>query len=913
MAMISEARPGETGSLIRSSTREMRKQMLQINAERLSTLNKAIVQKSKILIKIALFCLINRFHCMKAINKGKIYQHLIAIAVFLIVSILFNKPTLEGKKIRQADVQGYAGMAQQSKEFKEKYGHYPLWTESMFGGMPGYTIGIEGTSAANQGILFINKLLGLTNDSVKPISFFFLACICFYFLAQVLSINLVISLLGSIGFAFSTFNPILVSAGHETELIAIGFMPAVIASVLLILKKRYLTGTALLTLFFALQVSWQHLQVVYYTCLMIGIIGIVYLIKCRKEINLRHLLLSVGLIGLSLAAGPMTIAYTLLPTREYAAETMRGGKSQLTSKDAKNKTKGGLDKEYAFRWSYGIGETLTLFVPGMQGGGSAGKEISGSSKFADKLMEAGFPEENAFAYANAVSYWGDQPGTSGPVYLGAVLCFLFILGMVYVKSWHKWWILAICIAGVVLAWGRNLSALNYFLFDHLPFYSKFRAPSMSLIMPQLGVALLAALGLQQFVDSTEKKDVLLKKFKSVLYVSGGLVVLSLLIYFMSDFKGGSDNQIRQNFTSSLSRQIAQGKQPTPEMEQQASQVVGGWISALHDDRRGIFQADLLRSLIFVALAAGLCWFYLKDKIKTPVLVAGLLLLSSYDLLAEGKKYLGEDNYTDADNIDAAFTMNDADRIIQADKEKNFRVFDIAGGDPFQDSRISYYFNSVGGYHPAKLGLYNDLIEHQLLKGNQSVYNMLNTKYFIQKGPDGKPVAVPNAQAFGPCWLVSGIRFVSNADEEMAALDSTNLRDTVVVENSYKNLISFMPVADSSATIKLIENLNDKITYQFKAKTNQFAVFSEVYYDKGWDAFIDGKPAPYCRVNYVLRGMAVPAGDHTIEFRFEPHSYLVGNTISTWASLLTYLLLIGAILQWAGVIRVDPKEDLPSIT
>jgi hypothetical protein len=191
--------------------------------------------------------------------------------------------------------------------------------------------------------------------------------------------------------------------------------------------------------------------------------------------------------------------------------------------------------------------------------------------------------------------------------------------------------------------------------------------------------------------------------------------------------------------------------------------------------------------------------------------------------------------------------------------------------------------------------------------------MLNTKYFIQKGPDGKPVAVPNAQAFGPCWLVSGIRFVSNADEEMAALDSTNLRDTVVVENSYKNLISFMPVADSSATIKLIENLNDKITYQFKAKTNQFAVFSEVYYDKGWDAFIDGKPAPYCRVNYVLRGMAVPAGDHTIEFRFEPHSYLVGNTISTWASLLTYLLLIGAILQWAGVIRVDPKEDLPSIT
>ena len=831
----------------------------------------------------------------------KALPHVIAVAVFLIVSIAYNKTALEGKSLRQADVQGYTGMAKQSNDYREKYGHWPLWSESMFGGMPGYNIAIESTHALTVG--WVNWIFYLGKTPWKPISFFFSACVCFYILTQVFGLSLLVSILGSIAYGFATFNPILISVGHDTELIAIGYMPAVIAGVLLILRGKYLGGTAVLALFFNLEVSIQHLQIVYYTGLIIGIICLVYLINKWKEQSIKHFIVAYSLIAFSLLLGLLSYAYTLLPTRELVGETMRGGKSQLTSANSANKTKGGLNKDYAFMWSYGIGETLTLFVPGMQGGGYSGREVTGDSKLADKMTEIGFPEDYALGKTNFWLYWGDQPGTAGPVYLGAVVCFLFILGIVFVKSWHKWWILTICLVGIVLAWGRNFSAINYFLFDYFPLYSKFRAPSMALVMPQLGFALLAVLGLQEFIDSKESKEEISKKFKKVLFASVGLIVLSLIIYIMSDFKAAQDSQ---KLASDLIQQMSRGKQETMEIQQKAMQTVSAWLPALREDRQGVFQADLLRSFIFLVLSAGLCWFYLRGNLKPVVLVSGLLLLCSYDLMSEGKKYLSDDSYSDAVSVDDSFVMSDADRQINADPEKNFRVLDIASGDPFQDAHTSYFHNSVGGYHPAKLALYNDIIERQLVKGNQMVYNMLNTKYIIRKGQDGKDFAMINNGAFGSCWLVSSIHFVNSADEEMAALDSINVRDTAIVENQYKDKISSMPVKDSSASISLIDNLNDKISYNFKSNSNQFAVFSEIYYDKGWNAFIDGKSAPYCRVDYVLRGMSVPAGTHTIEFRFEPQSYIMGNNISIWAVLITYLILILAVLQKLGIIK--PKSE-----
>ncbi len=831
--------------------------------------------------------------CMNASFLKKAYPHIAAIVLFLLVSIAYNKTALEGKVLYQSDVIGYTAMAKQSNNFKEKHGHFPLWTESMFSGMPAYNIAMDATSDITIGYFYYLFNLGLP----KPVFYFFIASVCFYILTQVFRLNFLLSVLGSIAYAFATFNPILVAAGHETELMAIGFMPAVVAGILLILRGRYLGGTALTTLFFGMEVSTQHLQIVYYTGLIVAIIAIVYLVNSWEEKKYKHWLIAFSLIALSLVVGFMNYALTMLPTKEYATETMRGGKSELTQADSKNKTKGGLDKDYAFMWSYGISETLTIFVPGMQGGGSSGKEITGSSKFADKLSEIGYPEDNAIRLANSRSYWGDQPFTSGPVYLGAVICFLFILGIIYVKSWHKWWILAIALAGIMLAWGKNLSFFNYFLFDHLPYYNKFRSPAMALVMPQLAFPLLAILGLQELLESKEQKEVIWKKFKKVLYVAGGLVLLSFLVFVMSDYKSTADNRFKENFANNLVQQMARGKQPTPEMQQQAGQVVSGMMSGLQQDRKGIFESDLIRSTLFVLFAAGLIWFYLLNKIKPVVLLTCLLVISSFDLLAEGKKYLNDDTYVDPESIEESFSLSDADKKIKADPEKNFRVLDESSGDPFQDSHASYYHNSVGGYHPAKLALYNDLIEHQLTKGNQMVYNMLNTKYIIRKGPNGQEdVATLNPGAFGSCWLVSAIKYVNTADEEMAALDSVNVRDTAIVQRSYATDIPFMPVKDSTASIKLTDNENDRITYQFNAKTNQFVVFSEIYYHKGWDAYIDGKKSAYAKVDYVLRGMSVPAGSHIIEFRFEPRSYVIGNRISVWAAIFTYLLLIAAAVQ-----------------
>jgi len=830
---------------------------------------------------------------MNASFLKKALPHIIAIVSFLLLSIVFNKTALQGKVLYQSDVIGYTAMAQQSRDFKAAHGHFPLWTESMFSGMPAYNIAMEGTSKITIGYFYYLFNLGLP----KPIYFFFIACVCFYILTQVLGLNLLLSLLGSIAYAYSTYDPILAAVGHETKFMALGYMPAVLAGILLILRGRYLGGTALTALFFGMEVSTQHLQVVYYTGIIVAAILIAYLFSEWKEKKYKHWIISFSLVAGSLIIGFMNYALAMLPTKEYAKETMRGGQSALTQADSKNETKGGLDKDYAFGWSYGISETLTLFVPGMSGGGYAGKEITGNSKFADKLTEIGYPEESALQMANSRAYWGPQPNTGGPVYLGAVVCLLFILGMLYVKSWHKWWILAITIAGIVLAWGKNLSFINYFLFDHLPYYNKFRAPSMALIMPQLAFPLLAVLGLQELTENKESKEIIWKKFKKVLYISGALVLVSFLVYAMSDYKSDTDNRFKENFSSNLLQQMSRGKQPTPEMQQQAGQIVNGMMAGLQEDRKGIFGSDLLRSFIFVLLAGGIIWSYLKGKIKASYLFAGLLVLSSYDLLAEAKKYLNEDTYVEPENIEASFSMSDADKKIKADPEKNFRVLDESGGDPFQNSHASYYHNSVGGYHPAKLAIYNDLIEHQLAKGNQEVYNMLNTKYIIQKSPDGREdVAIKNPGAFGSCWLVSAIKYVPTADQEMAALDSLNLRDTAVVQQSFTGDIPFLPVKDSTATVKLIENLNDKITYQFQSKTNQFVVFSEIYYPKGWNAFIDGKKSPYAKVDYVLRGMAVPAGRHDIEFRFEPRSYALGNTLSIWAAIITYLLLIAAVVE-----------------
>jgi len=819
----------------------------------------------------------------------KALPHILAIVVFLVVAIVYCKPALEGLVVNQHDTLGYKGMAQQSFEYKEKYGHYPLWTESMFGGMPAYSIAMEQQTKIAPGYLTYVLNLGLP----APISYFFVACVCFYFLTLVLRINPLIGVMASLAYAYATYDPIIVVVGHVTKMQAIGYAPGVIASLLLIYQRKWLWGAALLTCFVCFQVGTQHLQVVYYTLIGAGLLSLFYFIDSWKKKEVKPLLISMAIAAGAFLIGFCTLAVANLPTAEYSKETMRGGKTELTGTNVgKTMSKGGLSPEYAFMWSYGISETFNLLVPNAQGPGELGKAITGNSKFADKLTEVGVPEDQALAMANAYSYWGEQPGTSGPAYLGAICWMLFILGVVFVKGWQKYWLVSVTIVGIVLAWGKNFSVINDFLLYHLPYYNKFRAPTIAMIMPQFAVPLLGALGLDTLVRSQESADVLWKKFKKVMFITAGLLVAVAGFYFTASYKSEGDTMVQERFI-----QMASRGQQTAQAQQQATELAKSLMSGLRADRQSIFGSDLLRTFILIALAMALIVLYLKGKYKQQlILLGGILLLSSFDILAVGRRYLTEESFVDAAEFEGQLAATAANTRIKADPEKNFRVYDQSAGSPFQDARASYFHNSIGGYHPAKLGLYQDLIENQLQKGNLQVFNMLNTKYFIQANPaNGQPEARINPGAFGPCWLVKAIHYVKDGNEEMKALDSVNVRDTAIIQQKYQPLVKFAPVEDTTAKIQLVDNLNDRITYKFSSKANQFAVFSEIYYDKGWDAYIDGNKADIVRVDYVLRALSVPAGDHNIEFRFEPKSYQLGNKITTWSGIFTYLLLIIAVV------------------
>jgi hypothetical protein len=842
---------------------------------------------------------------MNALLK-KALPHIIAIAVFLIVAVVYCRPALEGKVVGQTDVEQWKAMAHQSYEYKEKYGHFPLWTEGAFSGMPGYTIAIDGQTAVSYGWLLKIMKLGLP----EPISFFFLACVCFYILMAVLGVNPWIGGMAALAYAYSSYDPVIIVTGHVTKMEAICLAPGVIAGLLLLFRRHYLWGTGLLAFFFAAQIGTQHLQIVYYTVMCMGLLTLFYAIYSIREGKIKEMAIGVALAIVGAGIGYGTSVGATLPLQEYTKETMRGGRTVLSAANNNMEGKGGLSKDYAFGWSYGIGETLTLAVPDIYGGGAgAHAEIGDNSKLADKLaQELNVPEDTGLQFANNYAYWGDQPFTMGTVYIGAVVCFLCLFGLVILKGWPKWWLLATIILGIVLAWGKNFSAFNYFLFDHFPLYNKFRAPSTALFLPQLAAPILMALGLNQLLNSKEEPALLWKKFKMAAYLTGGLLVLLIGFYFTASYQSANDGQLKEKFMQYKLQQLSQARQAGPDAQQQAMGTANGLMKALEQDRQSIAGADLLRTIILIAIAAALLGLYLKKKIKPVILLAALTVLSTYDLLAVSARYLSSDSFMDPADFQSSLNPTPADQQIMSDPDKNFRVVDESSQQPFWESaRASNFFNSLGGYSAGKLGLYQDLIDNQLSKGNMQAFDMLNAKYFIQ--PDqrtGQPVAHLNPGAFGPCWLVKTIHYVKDGNEEMKALDSINVRDTAIVQQQFAARIKFMPVPDSTASIKLVGNLNDKIDYKFSAKSNQFAVFSEIYYDKGWNVYLDGNPVDYLRVDYCLRGMPVPAGDHTIEFRFEPHSYKLGMMLNAWFSLMIYALLIAGLYREYRKRNTEPR-------
>jgi hypothetical protein len=825
------------------------------------------------------------------IDFKKILPHIIAIGIFLIVALLYCKPALEGLGIEQHDTIQFKGMAQDGENYKAKHGTYPLWTEGMFSGMPSYNIAFQ----SNAYIPYIAvKLLGLWLP--EPFLYFFLACVTFYFLSQVLRVNTWIGVLGAIGFAYCSYDPIIIAVGHHTKMMTMAVMPALLASIILLYEKKYWIGGALTAMFTSSLVVFNHLQVVYYMLIVILFMTIAYAITWIKNKDYKHLITAGGIAIIAAAVGVLACSVNLFTTSDYAKESMRGGRADLgsdTSATAKKKPSSGLDIDYAFAWSYGIPETFTLIVPNVNGGAS--KPFSEDSKFYETLIGKVQSRQLDQGVAQQVAqfgtqYWGAQRlGTSGPVYLGAIVCLLFILGAVNVKSIHKYWILATCALFIMMAWGSQFMAFNKFLFENLPMYKNFRVPTLSLIIPQFLFPVLGMLGLHQLLFGKKSESENWKDLKLAGLIAGGVLLLVAGYYFSADYMSPNDKEVLKQVATS-----------NPEIAAPIKDV----IQAVGEDRKDLFRSDLIRTILFIGLGFAALFVFVKQKIKPAIPLAILLLLNAFDLLAVGRRYLNDDNYQEKDNTEAIASVQlnnpalyKALTSIQQDKDPHYRVFNQTTGSPFDDALTSAFVRSIGGYHAAKLSIYEDLRENIVYKHNMNVYNMLNTRYFVVNGQQG-PEVQRNPYAYGPAWLVKHVHFVPNAKEEMQSLDSLNLLDTAVVQESFKAQIPTAPQWDSTASIKLTVYDHDIIEYDVNAPTPQFAVLSEVYYASGWNAYADGNKVPIVKTDYALRGVSIPSGTKKLVLKFEPESYKRGYTItaiSQW--LIVIVLLIGAFMEF----------------
>lgn len=848
--------------------------------------------------------------------------HIVAIGIFLLVTVIFCKPGLDSDLVlKQGDITGWQGMSHQSYVYKEKNGHLPLWITSMFSGMPAYQVAIEGDWSP---LALVDKTIQLWLP--QPMNFFFLACIGFYFLCICLRIRPYASIIGALGFAFCSFSPIIVTAGHNTQMLALGYAPAVMGAVILVFDKKYLAGFILTALLTALQIGQGHQQISYYLLLVLAAMTISYAVIFFKNGQAAHLVKSIGMLLVAGILGVAVNAINLLPTYDFAKYSKRGGQLVMENdKASKDKIKEGkttgLSKDYAFMWSYGRGESFSLMFPGVQGYGLHVAQRDDEQYIFPKLDEKSqvtkffvdnlnAPEDQAANYAMQQSgsiYWGQQPFTNGPVYLGAIICFLAIIGMFMLDNRHKWWLLAASMFGLLLALGKNLEGFNYFMFDYFPLYNKFRVPTMALVIPQMLLPVLASLLMEKLLSGTSADD--WKKFRYGLIATALVFVSALSFYVSADYsrenkqrttafnriinEGGADMEakldaLNQKEKAEADNQLYEGMVMNFKGNPDAQKLGREFLSALRQDRASFFRADILRSFLWVLAAAALIALYIRGKVNATVMLVATTLAAAIDLLGFGMKYLNDKSFDYKDRYESTeFPLSKADEAILADPDPNYRVFNTGGLD---ESRTSYYHKSIGGYHPAKLGIYDDLIAYQLSgQPNLNVINMLNAKYIIQRNGN-EPMASRNPGALGNAWFVKGVRFVNGPVEEMKALNTLNPADSAVIENSFRTAIGAFSAPDSNSVIRQTSFDNDAITYESSAASPHLAVFSEIYY-KDWNAYIDGKKADYAKANYVLRALVIPAGKHKIEFKFEPTVFYTGKRISTISSWLVFLMLL----------------------
>lgn len=812
----------------------------------------------------------------------KVTPHIVAILLFTIISFFYFKPVLEGKQLIGHDTESWMCMAKETIDHNESHDDVTLWTNSMFGGMPTYQISMKQPYNL---IKYLEDIIHIYPNTIYNLMLYFIG---FYILLLAFRVNPWLAIVGAIAFSFASYNFIIIVAGHNSKAITIAYMAPLIGGVFMAFRRNKLIGSIITAIFLSLAVRANHIQILYYTLFILIFFVVVEFIYSLKNKEIKSFLQSTGMVVAAAIVALGMNATSLLTTYEYSQYTMRGKSNGLTV-DAQN-SQHGLNKEYITQWSYGIDETMTLLIPNFKGGASAAT-LNADSETGKKIKSFGVPNVEKFMKEMQLPlYWGDQPGTSGPVYLGAIVIFLFVLGFFVVDKRILWWLVPMIILTLMLSWGRNFMWLTDIFIDYVPLYNKFRTVSMTLVATGFGITLIAMLALKEILDPKTDKQKLIRPLMISAGITGGIALLFALIPSLAgNFTSPADTQFQGDY--------AFLKETLPL------------------DRKAMLRSDAFRSLGFILAAAFLIWLYAKNKLKTNVTITffGILLLA--DLLPVAKRYLNDDSFARKRKIETLIQPSNADKIILQDKSQ-YRVLD-ASVNIFNDATPSYFHKNIGGYHAAKLRRYQELINMQIegeigqlfrafgtaktfdditpTLDSLGVLNMLNMKYVIYN-KDAAPLVNPYAN--GNAWFVNNVRIAADANEEMKLVGEINTKHEMVVDKAFASMVLPKTTPDSTSRIALKSYHPNHLVYDFESKTDQMAVFSEIFYDKGWNAYINGEKRNYVRANYLLRAMPLKAGKYEVEFKFEPVSYSLGNTIALISSIILVLSLLGfAFLQW----------------
>ena len=826
---------------------------------------------------------------MKMSKLKSFYPYLVAFILFIVIAYAYFPAIFEGNIVMQSEISSWRGAANEIIQFREQTGEEPLWTNSMFSGMPTTMISTE-----YKGNYLKNVYDGLFVGP-RPASYLILGLVSFYLLLLAFGVNPWLSIVGALAFGFCSYNFQILQVGHNAKMVAISLMPMVLASVVFAFRKNRWLGAVFFGITLAFQIMANHPQITYYLAFIVLFYGIAQLYKAVKAKALPAFLKTVTLLVVAVLFAAATNINHLWPTWEYSKYTMRGG-SELTL-NQNSQTKGGLDKEYATAWSYGIDETLNLMIPNFKGGASGGALDKNSETY--KFLNSQGASNADQIIQQLPLYWGEQAFTAGPMYMGAIAIFLFVLGLVLIKGPMKWWIVGISLLALFLGWGRNFMFLSSFFYDYIPLYNKFRVPSMMLIVLQLTIPLLGIYTLNKILNGEYEKKTLIKGLKIAVGVTGGICALfALLPGLAGSFVSPADSQYPD------------------------------WLRQyLPQDRESLLRSDAFRSLVFILLAGVVIWAWMIQKIKSThvVFVMGLLILA--DMWTVDKRYLNNDHFVKQREFNNQYQPRPVDQAILADKDPNYRVLDISV-NTFNDSHTSYHHKTIGGYSAAKLQRYQDIIDYFIYPemqsigktlessptlsameeslSKQTVLNMLNTKYVIVHA---NSAPVNNKYAYGNAWFVKDYELVNTPDEELLGLKQIDPRESAVISKEFESVIQDKGFNfDENATIQLTSYAPNKLEYKTSAANEQLAVFSEIYYPKGWNVYIDGNKTDLLRADYILRAVIVPAGEHTVTFEYKPESYYMGARISAISSSLLLLALLGGIIFYIMRYMKKKKDE-----